>query len=204
MAHYKQFDLRLALLVQIILFTLGGSTSAELHNVTIDDAYSGGIEGVAISYLPSNGWTEGQNCKGCAAQPDVTQVFDGTWHDATSFHGDNLQRSIGLNFTGMLPCLLAVVYYAFILNLHTGIAVYVYFILADNFTTSFSSLTNLTFSMDGKESGNFIHNTSVDNPFKYNVMVYSKTDLKNTSHFLNMSTTGSAHSLMLFDYFNYT
>lgn len=110
MAQYKQLDLRLALvLVQIILFTLGRSTSAEHHNITIDDAYPGGIEGVAISYLPSNGWTEGQNCKGCAAQPDVSQVFGRTWHDATSFHGDNLQRSIGLNFTGILPFRLAAV-----------------------------------------------------------------------------------------------
>lgn len=58
--------------------------------------------------------------------------------------------------------------------------------------------------MDGKESGNFVHNTSMDKSFEYNVMVYSKTNLKNTSHFLNMSTTGSAPSLMLFDYFNYT
>lgn len=75
-------------------------SSATLQNITIDDAYLGGSEGITLIYLPDKLWDVGNRCSGCFAQPDPTQVLDGTWHDSTSMYHDELQRSIGFNFTG--------------------------------------------------------------------------------------------------------
>lgn len=85
-------------ILAITLFTV--YSSATLQNITIDDAYLGGSEGISLIYLPDKLWDIGNICSGCFAQPDPTQVLDGTWHDSTSMFNDTLQRSIGFNFTG--------------------------------------------------------------------------------------------------------
>lgn len=91
-------------LAQIIFLALVKSTSAEQKNITIDDAYAGGDQEIILSYLPVNGWAIGNNCPTCPAgtKLDKAQVLDQTWHDATSMHDDNMQRSIGFNFIGMI------------------------------------------------------------------------------------------------------
>lgn len=58
--------------------------------------------------------------------------------------------------------------------------------------------------MDGEEAGTFVHQPSKDATYDYNVLAYSNVNLTNVPHSLNISTTGSSHSLVLFDYFVYS
>lgn len=91
-------------LAQIISLALVKNTLAEQQNITIDDAYAGGDQGISLRYLPVNGWATGNNCSTCSAgtKLDKSQVFNQTWHDATSMHDDSMQRSVVFNFTGMV------------------------------------------------------------------------------------------------------
>lgn len=75
-------------------------SSATLQNITLDDAYAGGTEGITLLYLPVNKWNIGNTCNFCWTQPDPTRALDNTWHDASSGNGDESPLSIGLNFTG--------------------------------------------------------------------------------------------------------
>jgi len=67
-----------------------------------------------------------------------------------------------------------------------------------------TTLTSANFTVDGNmpEHFNFTHNTS--NPsvpsFKYHALVFSKPNLPNTLHTLNITTTGSASAYVNFDY----
>lgn len=79
-------------------------TAAGQENSTIDDAYAGQVEGLTLRYLAEDGWIQGNLCQGCSAQPEASLAFNGTWHDATSMHDDNLQRIIEFNFTGTISC----------------------------------------------------------------------------------------------------
>lgn len=58
--------------------------------------------------------------------------------------------------------------------------------------------------MDGEEAGTYTHIPSQNGSYEYNVLVFSKINLKNAPHTLNISTVGVKSPLMLFDYFNYT
>lgn len=75
-------------------------SSAALQNITLDDAYAGGTEGITLIYLPDNKWNIGNTCSFCWTQPDPTRALDNTWHDASSGNGDESPLSIGLNFSG--------------------------------------------------------------------------------------------------------
>lgn len=88
--------------IVILAMIIMENVSALLQNKTVDDAYTGGNEGISLIYLPDGVWSQGNVCTGCTAHPDPSQTFNGTWHDTTSFHNDNLQRSIGFNFIGEL------------------------------------------------------------------------------------------------------
>lgn len=195
MVHKRLYAL--ATLVYIILLALVESATAEQQNITIDDAYSGGEIGVTLIYLPDGGWSQGNLCIGCTAHPDPSQTFSGTWHDSTSFHNDTSQRSIGFNFTGKGRTSYGLIS-PLTQTLPAGISIYVYFVIR------LSSRTNITFTMDGEQSGAFVNPPSHDSSYEYSVPVFSATNLENAPHVLNISTTGAASSLMLFDYFNYT
>lgn len=68
-----------------------------------------------------------------------------------------------------------------------------------------SYLSNLAFTIDGKQVGTFTTTPSSQNKsFEFNVLVFSSTELENVAHALNISTTGTAPSIMLFDYLYYT
>ncbi|KLO06176.1 hypothetical protein SCHPADRAFT_946301 [Schizopora paradoxa] len=79
-----------------------------LTNVSIDDASPDPLTGARIMYgfvnqvTPAGaGWNVGQNCSTCLAQPDPSQTFDGTWHDAsTEVVGDNIPFA-SVSFTGV-------------------------------------------------------------------------------------------------------
>lgn len=80
-----------------------------------------------------------------------------------------------------------------------GVSIYVYFII------EMSYLSKLAFTMDGQQVGTFTTTPSSQNEsFEFNVLVFSSTNLENVAHALNISTTGTAPSIMLFDYLYYT
>ena len=94
------------------------STLAALVNVTIDDTFGDPKTGAQVTYSPG-GWKNGTNCSGCAAHPDVSQVYlatvshmyiwQGRFMELTSFHPyrfsgmmalgihQTIQRSLWLN-----------------------------------------------------------------------------------------------------------
>lgn len=96
LTHLVAYVLILILVLAVKCVTAGQ------ENSTIDDGYLGQDEGLTLRYLVEDGWTQGNLCKGCSAQPDASLAFNGTWHDATSMHDDNLQRVIEFNFTGTI------------------------------------------------------------------------------------------------------
>ena len=73
-----------------------------LQNVTIDDEYGDFQTGVKPTYLEVGGcgWKQGSKCTDCFAQPDASQAFNGTWHDATYHEEDGNYCGINLEFTG--------------------------------------------------------------------------------------------------------
>lgn len=77
-------------------------TSAALVNVTVDDQGTDPRTGSAIVYTPEGTLSVGQQCAGCSTQPDLSQAYQGTWHDATSI------ETATFTFTGMSPARLEV------------------------------------------------------------------------------------------------
>lgn len=131
-----------------------------------------------------DGWEEGHG----SAQPDPSQAFRGTWHDAT-FHPEYLMpKTVTVEFVGT--------------------AVYAYFITANAIqpVPLVTTLTNLSFLLDNElQAGNFEHQPDLSRTdFDYNVLAFGKTGLVNTAHTLVMQTTPFNASLVLFDYVMYT
>ena len=78
------------LFVSVLLVGLAAASAVfgALVNVTVDDSGSDPRTGYPFSYSPQADWNIGQDCPGCVAQPNPTQAFMGTWHDAT-YNGIN-------------------------------------------------------------------------------------------------------------------
>lgn len=88
-------------------------------------------------------------------------------------------------------------------TLHQGTAVYAYCILDNNNT--YTTFTNLTFSLDGEQVGSFSHGPDGSGSYVYNALVYTNTSVPNGNHtFVIHSPRGSVDSLVLFDYVQYT
>ena len=138
-------------------------------------------------FYPLDGWNQGSECPGCALRPgfvNVSQAFHGTWHDSTYLPGGP-ESLISLTFT--------------------GVAVYVYHIVPNQVSTdSYSTLTNLSFFLDGEYVGQYIHEPDSTSDIAYGVPVYVNPTLRNTEHYLNISAGGPSESLLLFDYVVYT
>ena len=88
----------------LTLFTFFvGWTRALLVNRTIDDKFGDSVTGQVPQYIPDGVWDQGDECAGCHAQPDRTQVHNGTWHDATYDSQDpsfSTPQSARFEFTG--------------------------------------------------------------------------------------------------------
>lgn len=159
-------------------------------NFTIDDTIGDSHTGFIPTYSPSDKWALGQQCTGCNIHSgttsdtiDVQQVFDGTWHDST-YHPGDPEHTVAATFVGS--------------------AVYVYNIIANQVQDT-TTLTNLTFWIDGDLVGSYTHipeNTTT--VFEYGALVYSNTSLQDKQHFLTMSAGGPNASLILFDRIVYT
>ncbi|OJT04528.1 hypothetical protein TRAPUB_4798 [Trametes pubescens] len=156
-----------------------------LVNRTIDDNQGDSATGVQPTYLPDDGWALGSICTSCNIHPglvDVNKAFDQTWHD-TTHHPGGPDQVITATFS--------------------GVAVYVFNIIANTvpFTTT---LTNLSFKLDGELVGSYLHAPDTSTDFLYNVSVYSNASLTNGPHTLEIRPTGPSSSLILFDYITYT
>lgn len=68
-------------------------------------------------------------------------------------------------------------------SIHTGTAVYIYFILS-NYPASSGLFSDVlcNFLLDGTNVGSYTHNTDGTKVFQYNVLVFSQTGLSNGLH----------------------
>ena len=173
-----------AFLIQVLRVHPG---SAFLVNRTIDDKFGDSISQVAPLYLPSNvRWDQGNTCLGCLVNHtfvDVSRAFDGTWHDSTYSGIGYPEHSITFNFTGT--------------------AVYVYHLLA-NTVPKTTTLTNLSFHIDGALVGLFKHEPDSSSDILYHVLVYANASIPNAEHVMEIRAGGTDASLMLFDFVEYT
>ena len=160
--------------------------AAILVNRTIDDKNGDEITHTPPAYSPAEGWSQGDTCTGCHVNStiaNVSRAFDKTWHDAT-YHPGQPERVISMSFTGT--------------------AVYAFFLLANQIIST-TTLTNLSFVIDGAPVGpQFIHQPDSTTDILYNVSVFSHSGLSNTQHQFEIHAGGSNDSLLLFDYVIYT
>ncbi|KAH9897633.1 hypothetical protein C8Q73DRAFT_681944 [Cubamyces lactineus] len=173
-------------LCQTLLFFLAlcRAVTSLATNRTIDDEKGDSVTGLVPSYSPVGSWSQGSTCSGCYIHLDTSQVFDGTWHDSTHTPGDPEPRVITAQFTGT--------------------AVYVYNALANTVPWT-TTLTNLTFTLDGASAGQYVHIPTDSTDFQYDVPVFVKENLANTDHTITIEATGDTNSsLVLFDYIVYT
>ncbi|KZP17991.1 hypothetical protein FIBSPDRAFT_746234 [Athelia psychrophila] len=170
-----------------VLSYLAHFSAATPSNRTVDDQNGDSVTGRMPVYSQSttvlSGWSQGTNCSGCSVHLDPSLVFDGTWHDATYIPTEEEPISITIAFNGT--------------------AVYAYCVLANTVGTE-THETDLIFLMDGALVGNYTHLPTTSLDFIYNVPVYVNTSLSNQQHILTIEATGANHTLILFDYVEYT
>ena len=175
--------------------------AARLVNVTVDDTLGNSQEALQILYQPAGYWSPGQNCTTRVADPDPTQVNDGTWHDNT-YLPDNpastpLSASLAFDGTYHVPRGVKILHMLPVL----GVALYVYCVVARSSTNPFGN-SDMTFYLDGVEVGNFTETPNGDPTYHYNVPVYvneSIPDGKHTFVLVNGRAGGQA-ALALLDY----
>ncbi|KAG6872611.1 hypothetical protein C0995_008356 [Termitomyces sp. Mi166 len=86
-----------------------------------------------------------------------------------------------------------------------GTAVYVYFILANFVGDNIPTQTVCDFALDGSYVSSFHHIPTSSTEFNYGALVFSKDNLSNEQHTLNISTSGLNELLWVcFDYATYT
>jgi len=183
---YRKHQLARTLLQAVLSFTFLSRChgQAGLLNITIDDTNGDEKTGVLPVYIPLEDWTPEPGCTQCVVKPDPTQALDHTWHDTSHFPTNPDQLSIQINFT--------------------GVAVYAYFIIANNVFNA-STLTNMTFFLDGNPAGSFLHLPTNGPEYEYNVTGFTQSNLENTEHQLIIQTAGTTNtSLVLFDYVIYS
>ncbi|KAI9060633.1 hypothetical protein FKP32DRAFT_1577745, partial [Trametes sanguinea] len=169
-----------------VVASLTHTTAAALVNRTIDDQQGDSVTGQLPSKFPADKWANGQQCPSCGIRPgsvvDPKQTFRRTWSDSTYKPGQP-DHVINVSFTGT--------------------AVYVYNLIV-NTIPEITTMTNLSFSIDGTYMAQYIHNPDATSLVLYNVSVFSHTQLTNRTHLLEMRASGLSESLILFDYIVYT
>ncbi|TFY53523.1 hypothetical protein EVJ58_g9407 [Rhodofomes roseus] len=168
-----------------LLLTLGFSLAASV-NRTIDDYYGDSVTGVKPIY--TDGWAYGPNCSTCTITPFLSDLFDRSWHEVTALLNDPYPENVTITFEGT--------------------AVWVYCVVPNFLNHSTGALTsvNITFEVDGKMDGFYIHEADgTNNSFYYNVTVYSNTSLAAGEHTIIMSPQRvSGGSYMGLDWVQYT
>ncbi|EKM60240.1 uncharacterized protein PHACADRAFT_167655 [Phanerochaete carnosa HHB-10118-sp] len=184
---FTPFPRGYSVVVFIYAFIFFISASSALTNVTVDDQGADPTTTYGISY--TSGWSIGQTCTGCSAQPDPAQAHGGTWHDTTydpSIEGRNTPQNATFDFTGS--------------------AVYVYGILSHS-TTAPVSGADITFFIDGVKRGSFSFTPNgPQNTYTYNQLLFTIDGLEEASHafVLQNGQIDGPISLVLLDYLIYT
>ncbi|KAJ7281950.1 hypothetical protein C8J57DRAFT_1056257 [Mycena rebaudengoi] len=171
-------------LLSLLFALFPHASAATTSNRTIDDEVGDSVSGVKPTYEPLSYWNlQGTSCANCTAKPDASLAFSGTWHDSSSFPGQD-PVSCTLSFTG------------------TAIQV---FVIVPPFVEGQTGDYNLAFTFDGDAAGTYSQSASPSD-YLYNVSALSMDSLSNTPHTLVMSTNpDSANgSIFLFDYAIYT
>ena len=80
-----------------------------------------------------------------------------------------------------------------------------FFILANNQGDGITTLTRANFSVDSELPVPFLHTPNISTTaFEYDSLVFSRTNLSNGNHSLDITTTGSTNIYINFDYAIYT
>ncbi|EPS95475.1 hypothetical protein FOMPIDRAFT_1132368 [Fomitopsis schrenkii] len=157
--------------------------SAVLVNRTIDDYYGDSASGVKPHYEGS--WNYGPECPGCYVQPEKARTFNSSWHDSTTSQKNPI-HSVQFSFNGT--------------------AIWVYCVVP-NHVSKATTFVNISFELDGKDAGHYTHEPDKgSDEYRYNVTVYTNTQLAKVQHKLKMLAghQGSQNSLFLFDWAEYT
>lgn len=206
-----QFRLSPLFLLLLASFLFSGVLSVP-QNVTCDDQdgcnFNMTTGGASLDYIPLNGWTQGNNCVGCAMHPDPIQTYNGTWHDTTLDKGDTSQLMFNITFHGTVYTPPLSREHGMALTSLLGTAVYTYFIFPDNvsyFGFAVTLLANMSVLLDNNLVGNILHVPQNQTNFRFNQLGYANASLSNDTHTLSISPNNRvASSLILFDYYMYT
>lgn len=81
---------------------------------------------------------------------------------------------------------------------------YAFCILANN-VPSATTLTNLTFTLDGAQVGTFVHVPTSSPDYQYNFPVYANASIPGGRHLFTISIAGDTNSsVVVFDYLMYS
>ncbi|KAL0955662.1 hypothetical protein HGRIS_001889 [Hohenbuehelia grisea] len=163
-----------------VLLCLTRLSLASLVNVTVDDVFGDPESGSHIVYS-SEAWNDGRNCSGCAAKPESSKVFQGTWTDS-SFDGsrETVLQNATLGFSGT--------------------AVYVFCVV------DILGSTDISFYIDGAAVGSFVQKAGESSQrYQYNTSVYANSSLPDGPHTLTIQNgrIGGGVVSILLDYVVY-
>ncbi|KDQ26561.1 hypothetical protein PLEOSDRAFT_159520 [Pleurotus ostreatus PC15] len=167
-----------------LCFLAAGRTVArKQRNVTIDDKYGDESTGIVPTYLPSHAWSSGPR-EDLSAKPNVSIAYNGTWHDSTHWV-NNTEAIVNFGFT--------------------GVAIYVYCIIANAPPPLFDAFADYNFLLDGDFVGEYRHDVEREPDYLYNVPVYVNTTMQNMFHNFSIVVNSTEKAvLLLFDYATYT
>lgn len=164
---------------------------AILVNSTIDDAFPDPRSGATIQYTPAAAWNLGGSCQPCTAKPDISLLYNNTWHDTTFYptSGRAPFPNTPLNATIEL----------------TGSAVYVYCALART-AVSPTGNSDMTFWIDGSKVGEFVRTAPGLPGYEHNVLVYRNTSIPDGKHtfMIQNGRVDGPVALMMLDRIVYT
>ncbi|TFK22988.1 hypothetical protein FA15DRAFT_670996 [Coprinopsis marcescibilis] len=156
-----------------------------ITNRTIDDTNGDSVlRNTFPIYQPPNSWV-GATCNGCWLTPDPSQALGRTWSE-TTWHVGSDPVFVQLQFQ--------------------GVAIYVFFILANDGGPGTTTYTECDFILDEGEPSTFIHAPDLTTTaFLYNQSVYSRTGLPNANHTLEIVIGNGLQDVYLnFDYAIYS
>ncbi|KAH6912766.1 hypothetical protein BKA70DRAFT_1059680, partial [Coprinopsis sp. MPI-PUGE-AT-0042] len=166
---------------------------AKLVNATIDDAYGDTRGGAGIDYTPASAWRDGRlPCTSCLAQPNSALLYNRTWHDST------FTRNSQNEALNNIPTVATAHF--------SGTGIYVYCALARPDDAGFTTRSDMTFYIDGKEVGTFKQEPPGGDGFDYDALVYKNTELPPGDHefILQNGRADAPASLVLLDRIVYT
>jgi len=181
-----RFSTKAAMLAITVLLLFSHHSLAASTNRTIDDYYGDSVTGNKPIY--TEGWKYGPTCSTCTITPSVDSLFDRSWHEVTAFGNDPFPENVTISFNGT--------------------AVWVYCVVPNflNHSTGAITTVNITFELDGKMEGFYLHEADgTNNSFYYNVTAYSNISLEAGEHTIVMTPRGAAGATYMgFDWAQYT